>query len=360
MRRRIVGWTDDRRRDPAVADALLRRRGGQVSAGPDGWAYLAAINNVETDFGQNISTSSAGAVGLDAVRAGHLGARMGSRHLELRHLWAGGVERPWRRDLLGRQLLAGVRGAGRLGRRDLHLQPRGLVREQGGGDRRAVHRHGGEGGGSGHRRDRDWSARDRHDAGRGRAAPEPGETTGAGAAGTGARARRGGQGTAAGTATPAPGDTGGSVGCGVTGKSIPGQTAKIEANGTADVPADAPLQVQLAIAAGNRIIDTYYSRSGDRASDAGPGPCMTAPASTDFVLYNSAARNTPLVTVGGRRLRRLHADLETFGNPGPGQWITVYADGGHAFIEVAGIVLDTSHYAPVQPARSLTRFPPTT
>ena len=36
---------------------------GKYQLGPDGWAYLAAINNVETDFGQNISTSSAGAVG---------------------------------------------------------------------------------------------------------------------------------------------------------------------------------------------------------------------------------------------------------------------------------------------------------
>jgi hypothetical protein len=31
--------------------------------GADGWAYLAAINYVETDFGHNLSTSSAGAVG---------------------------------------------------------------------------------------------------------------------------------------------------------------------------------------------------------------------------------------------------------------------------------------------------------
>ena len=50
---------------------------GKYQLGPDGWAYLAAINNVETDFGQNISTSSAGAVGLDAVRARHLGAVWG-------------------------------------------------------------------------------------------------------------------------------------------------------------------------------------------------------------------------------------------------------------------------------------------
>jgi hypothetical protein len=33
------------------------------SLGTTGWAYLAAINRVETDFGQNLSVSSAGAIG---------------------------------------------------------------------------------------------------------------------------------------------------------------------------------------------------------------------------------------------------------------------------------------------------------
>src|ERR1035437_6372543 len=31
--------------------------------GPDGYAYLAAINNVETRFGTNMATSSTGALG---------------------------------------------------------------------------------------------------------------------------------------------------------------------------------------------------------------------------------------------------------------------------------------------------------
>lgn len=31
--------------------------------GPDGWAWLAAINEVETDFGRDVATSSAGAIG---------------------------------------------------------------------------------------------------------------------------------------------------------------------------------------------------------------------------------------------------------------------------------------------------------
>ena len=41
--------------------------------------------------------------------------------------------------------------------------------------------------------------------------------------------------------------------------------------------------------------------------------------------------------------------LESYGQPGPGSWITVYANSGHAFIAVAGIVMNTAWYAPVNP-----------
>ena len=41
--------------------------------------------------------------------------------------------------------------------------------------------------------------------------------------------------------------------------------------------------------------------------------------------------------------------LESYGQPGPGPWITVYANSGHAFIAVAGIVMNTAWYAPVNP-----------
>jgi hypothetical protein len=34
--------------------------------------------------------------------------------------------------------------------------------------------------------------------------------------------------------------------------------------------------------------------------------------------------------------------LESIGDPGPGRWVTVYANAGHAYIEVAGIYLDTA------------------
>jgi hypothetical protein len=34
--------------------------------------------------------------------------------------------------------------------------------------------------------------------------------------------------------------------------------------------------------------------------------------------------------------------LEHVGEPGPGRWVTIYASAGHAYIEVAGIYLDTA------------------
>jgi hypothetical protein len=34
--------------------------------------------------------------------------------------------------------------------------------------------------------------------------------------------------------------------------------------------------------------------------------------------------------------------LESVGDPGPGKWVTIFANAGHAYIEVAGIYLDTA------------------
>jgi hypothetical protein len=34
--------------------------------------------------------------------------------------------------------------------------------------------------------------------------------------------------------------------------------------------------------------------------------------------------------------------LARFGKPGPGRWVTIYANAGHAFMTVAGLRFDTS------------------
>jgi hypothetical protein len=121
----------------------------------------------------------------------------------------------------------------------------------------------------------------------------------------------------------------------------PGEQAKILRNGLAAAPAGAPGAVKRAIAAGNQLISKPYVYGGGHGqplTELGSGyDCSGA---TSYILHGAG-------TFG------LYAEdstgLESFGQPGPGRWITVYANSGHAFIDVAGVVMNTAWYAPVQP-----------
>ena len=105
--------------------------------------------------------------------------------------------------------------------------------------------------------------------------------------------------------------------------------------------------MQAAIAAGNRIIDTFYSTERDLHMLTTVMPSYDCSGSTDFVLYNAglSARQVDV----GNGVAGDSSLLESYGQPGPGQWITIYANPGHAFIEVAGIAMDNAWYAPVRP-----------
>jgi hypothetical protein len=49
--------------------------------------------------------------------------------------------------------------------------------------------------------------------------------------------------------------------------------------------------------------------------------------------------------------------FESYGLPGPGRWITLYANSAHVWIVVAGIALDTAEYGgPPIPAGSGPRW----
>ena len=104
------------------------------------WEVLAAINEIETDYGRNLNVSSAGALGLDAVHALHLEDVRRRRQRRRRE----GPLQPGRRDLRRRALPEGRRRRQRPAARDLRLQPRRLVRRLGAaarpGDRRPAGR----------------------------------------------------------------------------------------------------------------------------------------------------------------------------------------------------------------------------
>jgi hypothetical protein len=108
----------------------------------------------------------------------------------------------------------------------------------------------------------------------------------------------------------------------------PGRALLVD--GRAVAPLDAPPAVKRVIAAANRIRSKPYIWGGghgrwwDRGYD-----CSGA---VSFALHGGALLDSPLPS--GPMMR--------WGNPGRGRWITVYANGGHAFAVIAGLRWDTS------------------
>ena len=111
----------------------------------------------------------------------------------------------------------------------------------------------------------------------------------------------------------------------------PTGTATLSADGrTAVAPEGAPAQVQAAIAAANRITRKPYRYGGGHARFRDSGyDCSGA---VSYVLHGAGLLDRPLDSSG----------LARWGSRGRGQWITVYANAGHAYVIVAGLRFDTS------------------
>jgi peptidoglycan hydrolase CwlO-like protein len=109
----------------------------------------------------------------------------------------------------------------------------------------------------------------------------------------------------------------------------PGQSADYISESQASIPAAAPPAIQAAIEAANSIATTPYIWGGGHGSFSSPGyDCSGA---VSFALNGGGFLSSPLDSTG----------LETWGEPGPGQWITVYANAGHAWMIIAGLAFDT-------------------
>ncbi len=109
-----------------------------------------------------------------------------------------------------------------------------------------------------------------------------------------------------------------------------GATATLASDGSAVAPANAPAAVSGAIAAANSIKDAPYAWGGGHGSFESSGyDCSGA---VSFALHGGGLLSAPLDSGG----------LMSYGDPGPGSWITVYANSGHAFVVIAGLRWDTS------------------
>lgn len=101
-------------------------------------------------------------------------------------------------------------------------------------------------------------------------------------------------------------------------------------NGRAIAPANAPTAVKQVIAAANKIrLKPYiwgggHGRWWDRGYD-----CSGA---VSFALRGGRLITSPLPS----------GPMMTWGAPGRGRWITIYANAGHAYMVVAGLRFDTA------------------
>jgi hypothetical protein len=113
-----------------------------------------------------------------------------------------------------------------------------------------------------------------------------------------------------------------------------GRRASLLPDGLAAAPADAPVLVKAIIAAGNQIAGrpyVYGAAHGLPLSQV--APAYDCSSSVEHLLYG--ARLLP-VTYGAAS-----GQLEGFGRPGAGAWVTLYASADHVFMYVAGLRWDT-------------------
>src|SRR4051794_27844899 len=109
----------------------------------------------------------------------------------------------------------------------------------------------------------------------------------------------------------------------------PAKKAKI-VTGLPVAPRGAPAQIVNAIAAANAITRKPYRYGGGHGSFNDSG-------------YDCSRAGSYALHGGGPPSRPLHsASFESWGARGRGQWITVYANSGHAYAIIAGLRFDTS------------------
>jgi Transglycosylase SLT domain len=105
-------------------------------------------------------------------------------------------------------------------------------------------------------------------------------------------------------------------------------------------PATAPAAVQAMIAAGNELEDEPYGTGGH--PDPRNAPSQDCSSTVSYVLWRAGLRSLEEIL----RDNPLAQSYPSYGLPGPGRWVTIYATAApvaHVFIVIAGLRLDTSH-----------------
>ncbi|NLT06904.1 MAG: lytic transglycosylase domain-containing protein, partial [Solirubrobacterales bacterium] len=117
---------------------------------------------------------------------------------------------------------------------------------------------------------------------------------------------------------------------------VPGTKAVLLPDGYAAAPMDAPREVQQMVHAANQINHLPYEM-------------VHYPTHLNNPTYDCSSSTSNVLYHGGKfgKAPMCSANYVTYGDPGPGRWVTVYARGpcgstGHVFMVIAGLRFDTS------------------
>jgi hypothetical protein len=116
----------------------------------------------------------------------------------------------------------------------------------------------------------------------------------------------------------------------------PHGTAMLLPNGQAIAPSDAPPEVASIIEAGNSIATLPYRYGGGHKLDF-QDSAYDCSGSVSYALHGAGLLTAPLDS----------SSFMNWGETGPGSWITIYTNPGHAYMVVAGLRFDTSLRTPL-------------
>jgi hypothetical protein len=111
---------------------------------------------------------------------------------------------------------------------------------------------------------------------------------------------------------------------------VASKRATVGADGLAVPPASAPRAVVQIIRAGNAIARTPYKYGGGHGVWRDGG--YDCSGSVSYALHGAGLLGVALDSSG----------LAAFGEPGPGRWVSVMGNPGHAYMVVAGLRFDTT------------------
>ena len=123
---------------------------------------------------------------------------------------------------------------------------------------------------------------------------------------------------------------------------IPGERAQLAPGDghVALIPAGVPAEVQGMLVAGNELQEMPYGPGGH--PDPRGALEEDCSSTVNYVLYRAGVR--PIGEILAEN--PIAQDYMSWGAPGPGRWVTIYATDvptPHVFIVIAGLRLDTSH-----------------